>query len=249
MPDNNNDKGGGAGGDDAAKVAADKAAADAAAAAAAGAGNGNGSGDGEETVTMKKSDLKKIEEDRDNYKKGLLQKKADERNLDGAGAGGGAGGSATIDEKKVGEVAAAAVNKTLRAAGEKTAKRAFLTAHPEYADDAQWTAFMSHLAFRGTETTHEEVADRMEAALLEHKRSTGKLSEHLQAEHERGVREGRIQGEMGSGHGTGGAGDKNEGAGSGTLSASAEYMARVMHVNPDKVKKVDPKKDNVINVV
>src|SRR3990167_5329187 len=129
--------GGGAGGDEAAaKAAADKATADAAAAAAAA---GNGSGAGEETVTIKKSDLKKIEEDRDNYKAGLLAKKADERNLggDGKGAGDGkggegagqGGGSATIDEKKVGEIATASTTKVLRDASEKTAKRAFLKAH------------------------------------------------------------------------------------------------------------------------
>ena len=212
MP-NDDENNGGAGGDDAAaKAAADKAAADAAAAAEAKAKADAG---GEETITMKKSELKKIEEDRDNYKKGLLQKKADERNLDGAGAGagggtgGGQGGSAVIDEKKVGEVASAAVTKTLRGASEKTAKRSFLTAHPEYADDAQWTAFLSHLTFRGTEVTHDDVADRMEAALLEHKRSTGKLEDHLKSEHERGVREGRIQEQTGSGQGTGGAGDRN----------------------------------------
>ena len=248
MPNDDENNGGGAGDDAAAKAAADKAAADAAAAAEAKAKADAG---GEETITIKKSELKKIEEDRDNYKKMGLQKKADEREFKGAGGGQGEGqgGSAVIDEKKVGEVASAAVTKTLRAASEKTARRAFLTAHPEYADDAQWTALVSHLTFRGTEMTHDEVADRMEAALLEHKRSTGKLSEHLQSEHERGVREGRIQGEIGSGHGTGGAGDKNEGAGSGNLSPSGEYMARVMHVDPKKVAKVDPKKDNVINVV
>lgn len=250
-PTANNNQGNG-GDDAAAKAAADKAAADAAAAAAAA---GNGGGNGEENVTMKKSeveklqaDLKKSNEDRDNYKKGLLQKKADERNLGGEGQGGG--GDNTIDEKKIGEVATAATNKALRAGSEKTAKRAFLQAHPEYVDDAQWTALMSNLTFRGTELTHDDVLDRMDAALLEHKRSTGKLEEHLKAEHERGVREGRIQGELGSGHGTGGAGDRNEGGkGAGTLSPKGEEMARAMHVDPEKVKKVDPTKDNVINVV
>lgn len=255
MPDNNNDKGGGAGGDDAAKVAADKAAADAAAAAAAGAGNGNGSGDGEETVTMKKSDLKKIEEDRDNYKKMGLQKKADERDLhagagDGkGGAGDGAGAGAVIDEKKVGEVASAAANKAMRDASERTAKRVFLKAHPEYLDDAQWASMMANLTFRGTEVTTEEVSDRMEAAVLEHKRSTGKLDEYLKSEHERGVREGRIQGELGSGHGTGGAGDRNDGGkGAGSLSPKGEEMARAMHTDPLKAAKVDPSKDNVIDI-
>src|SRR3990167_7452625 len=211
MPENNENNGEAGGDDAAAKAVADKATADVAAAAAAKA---KADAEGEETITMKKSELKKIEEDRDNYKKMGLQKKADEREFKGAGGGQGEGqgGSAVIDEKKVGEVASAAVTKTLRAASEKTAKRAFLTAHPEYADDAQWTSLLTHLTFRGTEMTHDEVADRMEAAILEHKRSTGKLDEYLKSEHERGVREGRIQGELGSGQGTGGAGDRNEGA-------------------------------------
>lgn len=244
MPDNNND--GGAGGDDAAaKAAADKVAADATAAKAG--------GDGEEVVTMKKSDLKKIEEDRDNYKKGLLAKKADERDLHAGGdgkGGAGAGGNAVIDEQKVIEAATTATNKALRGASERTAKRSFLSAHSEYVDDAQWTALMSHLTFKGSELTSDEVADRMEAALLEHKRSSGKLDEYLKEERERGVREGRIQGEMGSGHGTGGAGDRNEsGRGVGQLSPKGEEMARAMHTNPEKVKKVDLSKDNVINVL
>jgi hypothetical protein len=253
MP-NETDNNKGAGGDDAAaKAAADRSAADAAAAAAAAvAGNGGGSGDDEEIITIKRSDLKKIEFDRDNYKKGLLQKKADERDLhdgDGKGGGGdGAGAGHVIDEKKVGEVATAATNKVLRDASEKTAKRAFLKAHPEYVDDAQWISLMSHLTFKGGELTHDEVVDRMEAALFEHKRSTGRLEEHLKAEHERGVREGRIQEQTGSGQGTGGAGDKNEGKGTGTLSPKGEEMARAMHVDPEKVKKVDTSKDNVIDV-
>lgn len=239
----------GAGGDDAAaKAAADKAAADAAATAAAA---DNGGGTGEEGVTIEKlqADLKKSNEDRDNYKRMGLQKKADERNLGGEGQGGG-GGDNVIDEKKVGEIATAATNKALRGVSDKTAKRAFLTAHPEYVDDVQWTELMSNLTFRGTELTHDDVLGRMDAALLEHKRSTGKLEEHLKSEHERGVREGRIQGELGSGHGTGGAGDRNEGGkGAGTLSPKGEEMARAMHVDPEKVKKVDTSKDNVINVV
>lgn len=249
MPDNNNNNQGAGGDDAAAKAAADKVAADAAAAAAAKA---KADAEGEETITMKKSDLKKIEEDRDNYKKGLLQKKADERDLHaGDGKGGeGDGAGNVIDEKKVGEVATAATSKVLRDASEKTAKRVFLKAHPEYVDDAQWTALMSHLTFKGGELIHDEVLDRMDAALFEHKRSTGKLEEHLKSEHERGVREGRILGVLGSGRGTGGAGDRNEGGkGAGALSPKGEEMARAMHVDPEKVKKVDPTKDNVINVV
>lgn len=253
MPEKQMDNGG-AGGDEAAvKAAADKKAVDdtAAAAAAAAAGNGNGGGDGEETVTIKKSDLKKIEEDRDNYKAGLLAKKADERDLhDKGGKGAGDGkGAGVVDEAKVAETATAAANKALRTASEKTAKRAFLAAHPEYVEDAQWTGLMANLTFRGTEVTHDEVVDRMEAALLEHKRSTGKLDEHLKAEHERGVRDGQIRAEAGMGRGTGGAGDRNEGGKGVGLSPKGLEMAAAMHTDPDKAAKADPMKDNVINVI
>ncbi|MCR4307826.1 MAG: hypothetical protein NUV80_04635 [Candidatus Berkelbacteria bacterium] len=258
MPDNNNDNGG-ANGDGAAAAAAAQAAADAAAAAAAaGAGNGDGA-NGEETITIKKSELEQIKTDRDNYKKIGLQKKADERDLHNAGAGAGSGdgkggegdgkGGAVIDEKKISDTATAATTKVLRDASEKTAKRSFLKAHPEYLDDSQWTGLMSHLTFKGGEVTQDEVVDRMEAALFEHKRSTGKLDEHLKSEHERGVREGRIQAEVGSGHGTGGAGDRNDGGkGVGSLSPKGEEMARSMHTDPLKAAKVDPSKDNVIDI-
>ena len=255
MPDGTNNNGGAGGDDAAAKAAADKAASDAAAtAAAAGAGKGAG-GDGEETVTMKKSDLQKIEADRDNYKAGLLGKKADERNLhgEGAGAGGGAGagaggGAAAIDEKKINETATAAANQALRSSSERTAKRAFLRIHPEYLDDVQWNQMLPFLTFRGTELAHDEVLDRMEAAVLEHKRSTGKLNEYMEQQRAQGVQEGRIQAEVGAGRGTGGAGgDRNEGGkGTGTLTPKGEEMARAMHVDPKKAAAADPSKDNVI---
>src|SRR3989304_4455207 len=239
MPTELENKNNGASGDDAAaKAVADKAAADAAAAAA---GSGNGNGDGEETVTIKKSDLRKIEDDRDNYKRMGLDKKADEKKLkDGQGDDGENKNSAVIDEKKISEIVATATTKTLREVSEKTAKRTFLKDHPEYADDAQWTALMSNFTFRGGEVTHEDVLGRLESAVFEHKRSTGKLDEFLKSEHERGLREGRIQGEIGSGHGSGGAGDRNEATRDGALSQKGIEMSIGMHNDPEKVKKVDP---------
>jgi len=246
MPNETDIKGAGGSDDAAAKAAADKVAADAAAAAA---GAGNGAGDGEETVTIKKSELKKIEDDRDNYKTGLLQKKADERELEKKpDEGGGQPAQAVIDEKKIAETATAATTKVLRDAGEKLAKREFLKAHSEYVDDVNWAALMANLTFKGGEVTKEDVLDRMEAALLEHKRSTGKLEEHLKSEHERGIREGRIQGELGSGYNSGGAGDRSDKKDTGTLSPKGEEMARAMHTDPEKVKKVDPLKDNVLDI-
>ena len=245
MPDGQTNNQGTGGDDAAAKAAADKAAADAAAAAA---GAGGGAGDGEETVTIKKSDLKKIEEERDNYREGLLRKKADERNQSGE-QGGGQGAANVIDEKKIGETAMAAATKALRDANERSARRTFLRMHPEYVDDVQWNALATNLVFRGGEITESEIVDRMDEAFLLHKRSTGKLDEYLRSEHERGVREGRIQGNLETGHGAGGAGDRNEGVrGAGILSEKGKEMARAMHVDPEKVAKIDPSKDNVIDV-
>ena len=48
---------------------------------------------------------------------------------------------------------------------------------------------------------------------------------------------------------TGGAGDQGEGKDKAALSPKGEQMAKSMHVDPEKVKQVDPSKDNVINVV
>jgi len=239
----------GQGGDDAAaKAAAEKAKVDAAAAAAAaGAGGGNGGGDGEENVTIKKSELEKIKSDRDNYQRGLLAKKADERNLNPNDKGGN--GNTVIDDKKIIDTATVAATKTLRESADKTAKRSFLKTHPEYIDDVQWKELMSHLYFKGGETTHEEVIDRMEAAVIEHKRSTGKLDEYLKSEADRISRENRINSDINSGTGTGGAGDKNgSGKDSGTLTPRGEEMTRRMHNDPEKVKKIDISKDNVIDV-
>lgn len=233
--------------------------------AGAGAGAGSDAGDGkkadagagqgaagDETITIKKADYDKVISDRDNYRDGLLGKKADERNLDGKKPEVKVPDpvpATVIDEKKITETATATVSKLLRDSAEKSAKRTFLQKHPEYLDDAQWNAMVSNLTFKGGEVSSEEVLDRMEAAVLEHKRSTGKLDEYLQQERERGIREGRIQGSMGAGHGTGGAGDKNGGKAAGVLSQKGEEMARAMHTDPEKVKKVDASKDNVINVL
>lgn len=226
-----------------AKAKADAEAAEAKAKADAEAAKGSG----EETITVKKSDYEKLESDRDNYRTAALKKKADERSLDGKGDQDDDDPN-VINEKKVNEFATSAARKVQREASEKSAKRAFLSAHPEYADDGEWTGLLENLTFKGDETTVDEVQDRMEAALFEHKRKTGKLEEHLKAERERGVQEGRIRSGMEMGHSSGGPGDRNVVPPGGTLSPKAQEMAQRMHVDPEKLKKIDIKKDNVIQM-
>lgn len=222
----------------------------------AGGDGANNAGAGEDTITVKKAEIDKLKEDSENYKSGMLKYKKDlddlsQKNSNANQNQGQDGGnkSGQIDETKVGEVASSTVHKILREANEKTAQRSFKDRHPEYKDDAQWTGLLAELTFRGNELTSEEIGDRLESALLEHKRKTGKLEEYLKSEHEQGVREGRIQGEFGSVHGTGGSGDKNDSGKVSNLSPKGEEMARAMHVDPEKVKRVDISKDNVIKIV
>ncbi len=204
-------------------------------------------------VKVKKSQLHKIASDRNNYKKATLDKKALERDLNKGGEGqenkGGEGQGNVIDLKKVDETATAAVNKTLRTAAEKTAKAKFFKDHPEYLEDKAWQEFLPNLTFKGDELTSEEVLDRMEAGVLEHKRKTGKLSEYMQAEAERARAEGRAEGRMDQARGGAGIGDRNESGKEGTLSEKGQEIARGMHVDADVAKKVDVKKDNVIDVM
>src|SRR3990167_3592238 len=167
-----------------------------------GADNGAGSGStdpnagGDDTVTIKKAEWEKVQSDRDNYRDGLLKKKADERDFKKEESQGSSAGEANvIDEKKISEFASAAANKSLREASERSARHSFLKDHPEYIADDQWTDLMSHFTLKGNELTKEEVQDRMEAAVLEHKRSTGKLNEYLEGQRERALKQGRIEGQ------------------------------------------------------
>ena len=215
-----------------------------------------GAGNGEETVTIKKSELEKIQSDRDNYREGLLKKKVDERTLgnqDGGGDSKQGGGSGSIDETKVKEIAKAesgAVLGEIHKSNESRAKRAIMQKYSDLVDDTNWVQFMAHFAGKRGKATTEDIMDDFEDAMLLYKRSTGKLEEHLKAERARGVREGRIQAELESGRDAGGAGDRGEGGKStGTLTPKGEEMARGMHVDLEKAKKVDPSKDNVLSTI
>jgi len=236
--------------DAAAKAAADKKAADDKAAADKKAAD-DAAAAGGETVTIKKSDYEKTLKDLDNYRIGLIGKKAEERKLgEGGGDGGGNGGGGNgtgIDEKRAGEIAAAASTKAMRDANEKSAKRTFFKKYPQYLDDKEWQTLAANLTFKGGESTTEEITDRLEAAMFETLRQTGKLEEHLEKERLAGIEQGRTEGSMRDAAGGGAAGDRRDsGGGPGNLSPAGERMATAMHTDPEKVKKVDIGKDNVI---
>lgn len=216
-----------------------------------------GDGGTDEEITVKKSEFEKLKSDRDNYRASLLKKKADERTLDDKGSddkGGDDGNRSTsIDESKVREIAKAesstAISEIYKS-NESRAKRLILQKYGEFVDDANWTGLITHFNSRRGKMTTEDIVDDLEDAVLLYKRSTGKLEDHLKTQQETARREGRLEGQLDSGRDAGGGGDKNDsGKSSGQLSQKGEEMARAMHTDPEKVKKVEYSKDNVISVL
>ena len=199
-------------------------------------------------VKVKKSQLHQIASDRNNYRKIGLEKKADERKLQEDKGGEVKKDTVVIDEKKIQETATGATRKVLYDAAEKTAKRAFYKAHPEYLEDKNWNELLPSLFMKGDEITHEDILDRLEAGVLEHKRKTGKLDEYIEQQKKRARDIGRIEGQMGSGREFGGTGDRNESQNQGQLSDKGQEMARAFHVDPEKAKKIDPSKDGEIDI-
>lgn len=226
--------------------------------------DGDGDGGGDETVTISKKELDQIKSDRDNYRTATLDKKAEERELkrketeeggegkdDDKGSDSG-GATATIDEAKAAEIARKEISSFEERASKSNQQRAskiFLSTHKEYLEDSLWNDMMSNFHTTGNEATVEDYGDRLEAALLEHKRQTGKLQEYLDSERERGRNEGRTEAEAGSGRQAGGVGDKNEGLPEGQLSEKGKEISRGVNLDPEKVAKVDPSKDNVITEI
>jgi len=206
-----------------------------------------GEGIGEDGfVKVKKSQIFKVVSDKQNYKKMGLEKKIEDRKLIEDKNNGG--GQAVIDEKKIQETAEGATKKVIREAAEKTAKRKFFSDHPEYSEDEKWKELLPHLFFKGDELTELDILDRMEAAVLEHKRKTGTLDEYMNHQKEIGRIEGRTEGQMQIGQQGGGSGDRNKQKEGVELSEKGKEMASRMHVDPAKAAKVDPKKDNVIQM-
>lgn len=201
-----------------------------------------------ESVTIKKADLDKINSDLENYKKmGNTHKEAAEKwaayekaEAIKAEAAKSQNNQGQFDESKVSEV----TKKTIREANQRTAQGIFFKNMPE----EEKTAVLAELKLSGNELTVEELTDRLDAALLEHKRKTGKLDEYMQQQNERKRQQGFLEGQMQIGHQGGGAGDRNGGGQAPKLSEKGEEMAQRMHVDPKKAAAVDPKKDNVINI-
>lgn len=209
-----------------------------------GGGGGGASGDDAETVTIKKSELEKIKTDRDNYKAGLLAKKAEDRQLGGDGGkkddkGGDGGGQPAVDPKEIAAQASTAVLSTLGTTNENRAKLKFLRDHSEYVDDAAWADMMTDFSKKRGNASVEDVLDDLGDAHILRLRRLGKLEEHLKSERERGRQEGERAAAERDFRAAGGAGQPAGGGGQpAKLSPEGEVIAKGMHVDPEAAAKI-----------
>jgi hypothetical protein len=217
--------------DAAAKAAVDKKAADDAAAAAG----------GDDTITIKKKDWEKTNSDLDNYRTGLINKKANDRSLDSnSGVVEGAGG-ATLDEKKVIEIATKASQANMHKANEKAAIKEFLKTHSDYTEDKNWQELLPYLPKINYDDP-AAIVDAMEGAVLLHKRSSGTLDTYLAEQREAAKREGEMNANVNLGFGAGGNGQRiNQGDQTGKLPESTVKMGE--HFGHDEAKLTESLKE------
>lgn len=184
------------------KTAADKKAADDAAAAAA--------SNGEETVTMKKSELDKIQSDLENYKNMGIKYKND-RNLpdpEQPGQGSAPSGGAALDEKKVAEIATQASASVVRKKEQKNATSRFLKDNPDYIKDENWQALLPFITIKGEDQDEDAIYARLQDAVLTHKRRTGQLETYLADQRAEAQRQAEINAQVNLGASAGGVGGK-----------------------------------------
>jgi len=181
-----------------------------------GGNNNGGAGAGDETVTIKKSDLEKLNKDLDTYRERVTGKKAGEFSLEnnggqggnGDGSGSGSGAAPALDEKKVEEIVTRTTSKQIHKANEKTAIKQFLKTHLDYTDEKEWQALLPYLPAGVNKDDPAAIVDALEGAVLLHKRATGKLDDYMKEQADRARREGEMNTQVNLGFSGGGVGGK-----------------------------------------
>lgn len=204
----------------------------------------------EEELNNLKSELEKTKSDRDNYRKATLDKKSQERSLDSKEGEGGKDQEGKQNQADVNKI----VDEKLTGFEEKTrknlqsrAQRKFLGKHQEFADDVKWNQVAVHLRLRGDEVTQEDYEDRIDEAHILHLRETGQLEQHIESERQKAKQQGAVEAQARTGMQAGDNGDGRSGGQSkDTLTPQGEELTRKFGNEPDKVRKVDVKKDRVI---
>jgi hypothetical protein len=212
-----------------------------------GEGNGEGSGEGE-TVTIPRVQLEKLTEERDNYKAGLLKRKAEERSNPA-----GNGGEHENDPKNppvppASTDAETVRNETRKVLDEDRAKNSkvlqkkaherILANHPEYADDVAWNRALAHLRLSGEEVTVEDFEESIEDAIFLDQKKQGKLDNYIKEQAQRAEQEGRNKAHQENVMSAGGTGDGRAPTQSTPLTPAREAMARRFGHDPVEVSKI-----------
>lgn len=223
---------------------------------------GDENGGNEETVTIKKSELDRINNDLENYRKATLDRKAAEREAKKKEAEeaakntaneAGQSNSITLDEKKIKEIVQQAQTSTINIfekANEKAAIKEFMGVHKELLDDATWTDFISDYSPRRGKTSKEEILEDFQDAMLVYMRRIGKLDEYLKKEAERMQEFNNANHRANIGHNAGSRGDGSSSGGSDNarITPTLERVSSHFKHDPKEIAKVDVSKDSEINV-
>ncbi len=208
---------------------------------------GEGSGDGE-TVTISKAELEQIKSDRDNYKTGLLAKKASERSgsnpkdgEDEEGKDSKGTDETQLDSGNVRNVAKEVFEEEsskTRKALQTEAHSKILELHPEYADDNAWNRALAHLHLTGQEVTVEDFQEKIEDAIFLDQKKQGKLDSYMAEQAKHAEQEGRNKAHQESVMNAGGNGDNRAPTQTTPLTPAREAMARKFKHDPVEVAKI-----------
>ena len=204
---------------------------------------------GEETVTIKKSELEKLQSDLSNYRQATLDKKAD-RKLERQQQNDNGSKDQNVDLKKVEEVSTAAASKVISQRETKAANKRFLQDHPEYVDDKQWQELLTHYHGKRGSLSADDILEDLEDAVLTHKRASGQLESYLDEQSKIRARRTEVANQTDAARDAGSVGGKaKDGGGRGTsLTPEGENMSRQFGHDPKAVAKVAPE-DRTINVI
>ncbi len=208
--------------------------------------------------TVSKEDYDKMVEERDNYKKGLLEKKSKDRSLKNDDSDEEDeeeeedGSDTSVDVKAEVDKGISAFKAEAEKSNEQRAKAVFFKNHSEYLEDVTWKEFIGgDFASRRGMATVEDIIDDLEDGHLVRMKRLGKLEEYLDSQTKQSEAEEQAKANAQAAAGANGAGDQQI-TGQGEkqkLTPKGEKIARGMHVDPKDASKIDLSKDNSISAV
>jgi len=205
------------------------------------------SGNGPEELTALQERLKKAEQERDNYKEGLLKLKRSERTLsekkeeakDDEDAPEWDEASKKFQAQTLSEAekrARIAAQSYVEENNEKAAISTFLTEHPELGGDEEWKEILSNYNPKHGKGTVDSIVTDLNRARVVMLHDRGELDKLSQEAEERGKRKGAAESYHANAHTSSGSASKSTSdQGSDGISKGAKEIAQAFGIDPKKL--------------